>query len=62
MKILLKLNLEFFRVIGTLTFILYLLETLKDGYVSFFLNPVFFVLAFLVSGVVWLFTPDFDNI
>ena len=62
MKILLKLNLEFFRVIGALTFILYLLETLKDGYVSFFFNPVFSLLAFLISGVIWLFTPDFDNI
>ncbi len=56
--ILLQLNNELFRVVGALTLILYILETLKEGYVSFFVNPAWFLAVFVVAGVVWLFTPD----
>lgn len=55
-------NRELFRTVGVLTLILYLLETLKEGYVSFFINPVFVLVIFLASGIIWLFTPDFDRI
>ena len=58
----LKLNTELFRISGILTLILYLLETLKEGYVSFFINPVIFLLIFLISGIIWLFTPYSDRI
>jgi len=58
----LKLNTELFRASGILTLILFLLETLKEGYVSFFINPVIILVLFLISGIIWLFTPDFDNI
>ena len=52
------LNTELFRVSGILTLILYMLETLKEGYVSFFVNPAWFLALFVVAGLVWLFTPD----
>jgi|TARA_B100001971_G_scaffold205717_1_gene223563 hypothetical protein len=55
----LTLNTELFRASGVLTLILFLLETLKEGYVSFYLNPAIVLVVFLVSGAVWLFTPDF---
>jgi len=58
----LQLNTELFRASGILTLILFLLETLKEGYVSFFINPVIILVLFLISGIIWLFTPDFDNI
>jgi len=54
-QIMLKLNTELFRTVGVLVFILYLLETLKEGYVSFFINPVWVLLVFFASGAVWLF-------
>ena len=62
MIILFKLNAELFRTAGIFTLILYLLETLKEGYVSFFINPAAVLAVFFVSGVIWLFTPDFDRI
>jgi len=55
----LKLNTELFRISGMLTLILYLLETLKEGYVSFYLNPVVILVIFLISGIIWLF--DWSN-
>ena len=58
MTILLQFNTEFFRASGSLTLILYLLETLKDGYVSFFINPAIMLAVFIISGIIWLFTPD----
>ncbi|OJI06315.1 hypothetical protein BK004_04080 [bacterium CG10_46_32] len=58
MTILLKLNTELFRASGVLTLVLYFLETLKDGYVSFFVNPAIMLAVFVVSGIIWLFTPD----
>lgn len=57
-NIILKLNTELFRASGILSLILFLLETLKDGYVSFFVNPVIILIIFLISGVIWLFTPE----
>lgn len=62
MTLILKLNIELFRVSGILTLVLFLLETLKEGYVSFFINPVIILVIFLISGIIWLFTPDFDSI
>ena len=59
---LLKLNTELFRVAGIMALILYFLETLKDGYVSFYLNPAIVLVIFLVTGIIWLFTPDSDSI
>lgn len=56
------LNRELFRTAGIITFILYLLETLKDGYVSFFINPAVILVVFVISGIFWLFTPDFGRI
>ncbi|MAG28796.1 hypothetical protein CL632_01450 [bacterium] len=56
--LILKLNTELFRASGILTLILFLLETLKEGYVSFYLNPVIVLVIFLVSGVVWLFDKN----
>lgn len=52
---LLKLNTELFRATGILTLILYILETLKDGYVSFYLNPAIVLVIFLGTGVIWMF-------
>ena len=43
---------------GLLTFTLYFLETAKDGFVSFFFNPVWVLMIFFLSGLAWLFTPD----
>jgi len=54
----LKFNVELFRTTGALTLILFLLETLKEGYVSFYLNPVIVLAIFLASGLVWLFDPE----
>lgn len=54
----LALNVELFRTVGILTLVLYILETLKEGYVSFYINPVYFLVLFILSGAVWLFTPD----
>ncbi|MDP3995221.1 MAG: hypothetical protein U1C18_01390 [Patescibacteria group bacterium] len=54
----LKLNTELFRASGIVTLILFLLETLKDGYVSLFMNPAVVLGIFIASGVIWLFTPD----
>jgi len=51
----LRLNTELLRASSVLVFILYLLETLKEGYVSFFFNPAWALLIFLTSGVFWLF-------
>lgn len=62
MTILLKLNTELFRTSGILTLVLYLLETLKDGYVSFFINPAIVLAVFIISGIIWLFTPDSGRI
>ena len=59
---LLQLNTELFRGSGILSLILLLLETLKEGYVSFYFNPVIILVVFLISGIIWLFTPDSDNI
>ena len=56
--VLLQLNTELFRAAGILTLILYTLETIKEGYVSFYTNPVWFLTLFIVSGIVWLFTPE----
>ncbi len=56
--LILQLNTELFRASGILTLILFLLETLKEGYVSFYLNPVIILVIFLGSGVIWLFTPQ----
>jgi len=58
MTILLQLNTELFRASGALALILYLLETLKDGYVSFFVNPAIVLAVFIITGIIWLFTPD----
>ncbi len=57
-QLFLQSNTELFKVSGVLTLILYILETLKEGYVSFFVNPAWFLVLFVVSGVVWLFSPD----
>lgn len=57
-NILPQFNAEFFRTVGILTLVLYILETLKEGYVSFFVNPAWFLAVFFLSGIVWLFTPD----
>jgi len=59
--IILKLNRELFRTSGILTLILYLLETLKEGYVSFFINPAVILVIFIISGIIWLFTADSDR-
>ncbi|MBI1961727.1 MAG: hypothetical protein HYT31_00520 [Parcubacteria group bacterium] len=56
--LILQLNTELFRASGSLTLILYLLETLKDGYVSFFINPAIALAVFIATGAIWLFTPD----
>ena len=61
-EIILQFNTELFRASGILTLILFLLETLKEGYVSFFLNPALVLVIFLISGIIWLFTPDSDKI
>ncbi|PIP67277.1 MAG: hypothetical protein CO042_00755 [Parcubacteria group bacterium CG_4_9_14_0_2_um_filter_41_8] len=58
MKYFYQCNNELFRISGILTLILFLLETLKDGYVSFFINPVIILVIFFISGVIWLFTPE----
>ncbi|OGY92500.1 MAG: hypothetical protein A3H70_04630 [Candidatus Komeilibacteria bacterium RIFCSPLOWO2_02_FULL_48_11] len=57
-KILLDLNKEIFHVSVVLTLALFTLETLKEGFVTFYFNPVWILLVFLLSGAVWLFTPD----
>ncbi len=49
---------ELFRVSGVLTLVLYMLETLKEGYVSFYLNPAIVLSVFLLSGIVWLFERE----
>ena len=58
MRYLQQLNNELFRTVGILTLILFILETLKEGYVSFFVNPAWFLAVFAASGMVWLFTPE----
>ncbi len=59
--ILFKLNAELFRACGIMALILFLLETLKDGYVSFYFNPVIMLVFFLASGAVWLFDWSEDK-
>jgi len=54
----LDLNKEIFHVSVVLTLALFTLETLKEGFVTFYFNPVWILLVFLLSGAVWLFTPD----
>ena len=43
---------------GLLTLVLYFVETAKEGFVSFFFNPVWVLLVFLASGAIWFFSPE----
>jgi len=60
--LLLKMNSELFKTSGVLTLVLFSLETFKDGFVSFFINPAIFLFVFLFSAIIWLFTQDSDSI
>lgn len=54
----LKLNKDLLKISGLLTIIIYILEALQSGFVSFYVNPIWFLFIFLFSGIVWLFDRE----
>ncbi len=58
LKVLLDLNKEIFHVSGVLTLILFAMETIWPGFVTFYFNPVWILMLWLLSGAAWLFTAD----
>lgn len=55
---LLKLNKDLLIISGIITVIIYSLEALQAGFVSFYVNPIWFLFIFLFSGIVWLFDRE----